>query len=153
MSRTDVKIKAYHIPAEAITEVKEWYTHFKKEFECKPDTEQTRIIMNKEINEFQQYLQEKYDNTRILFKLCGSIAYHQCEWDVDRICEAYKKYYPERYHEKEGYTRTEINNMLFELHLADVIGMYENIAFPILYNEYNDERFWGPVTVECRFDW
>lgn len=140
------------IPPEAIDELVEFKKELDKEFKWIMDDEVTRIELNQRINEFKQYLQEKYPEEDYLeFKLTGGMAYHETSWTLKDILQYHKRYCYEEHEEKQEYTRMEVNNMLFDLELEDVIGGYCNVAEPIVGLGYNSEIWDGTVTVDIRY--
>ena len=140
------------VPDEATEECMEFYEQIKKEFEGKPINEEFKFELNYKVNEFKQKLKHKYDYYNVECKINGGMAYHDIMLSVREICELHKEYYPARFEEKENYTRLEVNNMLFDLHIADVVKGYECIALPYSFaDKYNNEIFDSVVSVKCRY--
>ena len=141
-----------NIPSEAFQETKEFCENFKKKWERTSFTEQSVIEMNYELEEFQRSIEENYTCLqKPIVRLDGEIAFHRVDWNIEDICAAYKKEYPERYKDKREYTRMEVNNMLFDLELANVIGGYGAVASSWDLRDYNSEIFCGNVEVMCRY--
>ena len=140
------------IPEEAVEEVKEFHEELINKYKGTRDDEEFRIRLNQDINQFQKYLKEKYVFNDVSCKLTGPAAYHETIWSVDELCEIYEEYYPERYEDKEEYTRIEINNMLFDLHIIDIVERYQCVALPYSFAEkHNNEIFEGTIRVNCRY--
>lgn len=70
-------------------------------------------------------------------------------WDLNRILEEYQKHYPERFdQDKKEYTNIEVNNILFDLNIAKVIGGYECVAVPYDIPSHNDKIFDRSIQIE-----
>ena len=68
--------------------------------------------------------------------------YQEKYWALEKILKEYEKHFPERFEQKKEYTNIEVNNMLFDLHNAGVIGGYASPAvsadIPTYYNKIFD---------------
>lgn len=70
-------------------------------------------------------------------------------WELDKIVSEYNKHYPERADSnKKEYTNMEVNNMLFDLNIAGLIGKYRSPAIPYDIPSHNDKIFSGSVYLE-----
>ena len=70
-------------------------------------------------------------------------------WTLKNVLEAYKKHYPERYMDKKEYSRMDVNNMLFDLCLANVLRGHSQVALPYsIAEDYNNEPFKGWIQVQ-----
>lgn len=91
----------------------------------------------------------KYDLRKLLekpvywgVKIKNNEFFNTEVWDLNRILTEYKEYYPDRFDEtKKEYTNIEVNNILFELDIANVIGGYECVAVPFDLPQHNDKIF------------
>lgn len=86
----------------------------------------------------------EYNNILINCKDFGSTEY----WSIDKLLKEYSETYPDRYESKNEYTRMEINNMLFELELANVILAYRSPAVCADLPSYNTQIYADDVEVE-----
>lgn len=86
----------------------------------------------------------EYNNILITCKDYGSTEY----WSIDRLLKKYSETYPDRYESKMEYTRMEINNMLFDLELANVILGYRSPAVCADLPHHNNQIFTGDVKVK-----
>lgn len=100
-------------------------------------------------------LEMEYDITKIMsnpkyenISLSNNQCFNNEEWDLNKLLNEYKKYYPNRYENKKEYSRIEVNNMLFDLNLKKVIGKYRSPAVCADLPSYNNKLFDGTVTVE-----
>lgn len=157
MDYSEPKISV-NIPEEAVDECYDFYDKLKKEFVKQKDTESLRMKLNYMVRDFDVLLKMKYRNYdglegfEVGCKVVGEWAYHFAIWSVEEICDVYREYYPERFVDKDEYTRIEVNNMLFELEIRDIINGYECIALPYSFAEkHNNEVFDGMVRVKCRY--
>lgn len=71
--------------------------------------------------------------------------YNEELWTLNQLLSTYKNEYPDRYENKEEYTKIEINNILFDLQIAGVILGYKKITYPN--SSSNKEIFHRGVTV------
>lgn len=63
-------------------------------------------------------------------------------WYLNDLLKSYEKHYPDRYTIKEQYSRTEVNNMLFDLSLKNVLRGYSQVIIPYsIAIDYNNEPF------------
>lgn len=112
--------------------------------------ETTEAEINNLAKEFEAYMKENYpEHDDIKCKVMDS--YHVVAWTLHDILEAYKQEYPERYVDKDEYTRIEVNNMLFDLEIADVIGDYENVVYPFSSDESKNKAWDSIVSVRARY--
>lgn len=119
-------------------------------FKGQPQNETTEAEINNLAKEFEAYMKENYpEHDDIKCKVMDS--YRVVAWTLHDILEAYKLEYPERYVDKEEYTRIEVNNMLFDLESADVIGDYENVVYPFSSDESKNKAWDSIVSVLARY--
>lgn len=63
-------------------------------------------------------------------------------WYLKDLLKSYEEYYPNRYIVKEQYSRTEVNDMLFDLSLKNVLRGYSQVILPYsIAIDYNNEPF------------
>ena len=156
-------IEAMNVPEDAVGEFKDFIDKLNNKYTGMSITEYAKMELNREVEEFKQYLNEKYrynnfdyiagNTEEIDCKLEGGLAYHNVTWTVEDIKRVYQKYYSDRFEDKNEYTRLEVNNMLFNLSIADVIDDYECVALPYsIAEDYNNELFDGLVHVKARYN-
>ena len=141
------------LPMEAIKDIKKFQKTLNAQFNCREIDEACKIELNRYVKQFEEDMKAKYPfDKNISIKVKGDLAYYETSWTLTNILEHYQKEFPERYQEKKQYTRIEVNNMLFDLQLADIIGRYGAVAVPLTDCSYNNEIFSGVVSVLSRYE-
>lgn len=131
-------------PEEANEEINKFKEKLEKEYLNQELTEKTLSELKIKIKEFEQILKEKYYNNNIICRLYGDIEYIPKYMNLKEVCELYKQEFPQKYIEKDQYTRLEVNKMLFDLQMNDIIREYRLNPYP-----YN-EMFYGTILVEYK---
>ena len=151
-----INVKIDCLPPEAMRDLKEFQKKFNEKYSGweigSGITEILKYEMNYDVHCFEKYLKVNYNCPELRCKINSELGFHEEWWSVKELCEIYKKYYPERYIKKEKYTKREVNNMLFDLHIIDVVNAYSPIY---LYSssEMNDphEIYDKNIYVKCRY--
>ena len=124
----------------------------REKFLYKPWNDYTKAELQFEILCLEHYIKdhEKPLGHNIKVGLTGPAAYNNATWSLHDILSYYKYYYPERYEDKETYTRIDVNNILFDLKIKGVIDGYEWVALPYsIAEKHNNEQFpeWKTISV------
>lgn len=135
-----------NLPLEAMEEVQSFKKELDNKYLGRPQTPTVEMEFIFDWHNFMQSMRERYPEADIDARLTG-LQYNVETWTITEIRFEYKQHYPERYVEKEEYTRMEVNNMLFDLVLCGVISDYTSVVCPFGL-EYNDDIFSGRITVK-----
>lgn len=143
------------MPAEAMSDLKGFQKKFNEKYRGLMITETVQYELNYDLHCFEKYLKDKYDCPELKCKLNSELGFHEEWWSLEKLCEIYKKHYPDRYIKKEKYTKREVNNMLSDLHIIDVVSDYSPI-YQYTNSEMNDpheihEIYDKNIRVKCRY--
>lgn len=151
-------IEVDNLPEEALDEVYEFYDKINKKYCGKRIDDDLKTRLNQDVISFNRLIQVKYgldyQKEKPTVKLTGNLAYHETIWVIKDILHEHKKHCREKHTEKQEYTRIEVNNMLFDLHIIDRIRKYSCVALPYdIGRDYNNKIFPSDETVyvECRY--
>ena len=150
----DIDINFHCETEEELEKYKSDLLAIREKFIGQPWCESTKHELQYEMLRLESKIKYNEDYN-VTASLEGEAAYKDTYWSLEELIGYYKKYYPERYEDKKEYTRLEVNNMLFELHLKGLVDGYMCVALPYSFAEkHNNKIFpdWETIGVTVKYN-
>ena len=102
----------------------------------------TKMLLQNTVSKLDEHIKNNAGNpsTNIGVEIEGSYAYNSVDWMLEDVLYYHERFVPEYHKPLESYSRSEVNNMLFDLKAIGIINSYTPVAEPV-FCSFNAETF------------